>query len=370
MGGLEVVERLAEEWRALCDAGPWDEPFYRPEWIQAYLRAFGEARGIALVTARRSGRLAAVLPLVRDRLRRGSLTLPVLRAAANVHSGRFDMVLRGGPAAEVEATIAAVWAALNTLPAWDLLYCPDVPAGGGIERLARHARALGYPTARRETLRSPYITLPPGTHPAEAVLAGTTAKFRANLRRRQRKLEAAGAVRLVRTSAADPAVLQRFYALEASGWKGAGGTAIVCDPRTRRFYDDLAAACALNGSLRLYGLQCGRETVAMQYGVLHHGRYYLLKPAYDERLGQVSPGHLLVWEVLRDLVGSQAVEFDFLGPWMAWKAAWTAAERPHADYFLFRRTLRSRVLHTLRFRLGPVVPRAMRRMGPRSSAAA
>ena len=31
-GGVDVIDRLAEEWRRLCDEGPGDEPFYRPEW--------------------------------------------------------------------------------------------------------------------------------------------------------------------------------------------------------------------------------------------------------------------------------------------------------------------------------------------------
>ena len=32
---VDVIDRIAPEWRALCAEGSHDEPFYRPEWIAA-----------------------------------------------------------------------------------------------------------------------------------------------------------------------------------------------------------------------------------------------------------------------------------------------------------------------------------------------
>ena len=39
-GGVELVDRWADEWRALCNRAVDDQPFYRPEWIGAHIRAF------------------------------------------------------------------------------------------------------------------------------------------------------------------------------------------------------------------------------------------------------------------------------------------------------------------------------------------
>src|SRR5262244_571341 len=106
-GGVEVIEVLAEEWRRLCEEGQCDEPFYRPEWIAAYVRAFARQAKVVVVTARVEGELKAVLPLIEE----GSLFcgIPVkkLRGAANVHSCRFDMVC--APGAEGEAAVRAIW---------------------------------------------------------------------------------------------------------------------------------------------------------------------------------------------------------------------------------------------------------------------
>lgn len=65
-GGVEMIEPIAEEWRALCAEGPCDQPFFRPEWIAAYARAFAPEKKLLLVTARVGGRLRAVLSLVEE----------------------------------------------------------------------------------------------------------------------------------------------------------------------------------------------------------------------------------------------------------------------------------------------------------------
>src|SRR5262245_18652163 len=65
-GGVEIIERLAEEWRALCAEGPCDQPFFRPEWIAAYVRAFAPEKKLLILTTRLDGRLRAVLPMVKE----------------------------------------------------------------------------------------------------------------------------------------------------------------------------------------------------------------------------------------------------------------------------------------------------------------
>jgi CelD/BcsL family acetyltransferase involved in cellulose biosynthesis len=65
-GGVEVIDGLAPEWRALCESSSYTDPFFRPEWIAAYVRAFAARNPIALATVRVGGRLVAALPLVRE----------------------------------------------------------------------------------------------------------------------------------------------------------------------------------------------------------------------------------------------------------------------------------------------------------------
>lgn len=355
-GGSEVIDHLAHEWRALCEERPFDEPFYRPEWFGAYVRAFASGKELFVATARLQGCLVAVLPLIRELGSLDGIPARKLRAAGNAHTCRYDLIHRPHSA---HAAIGAIWRVLLGTPGWDVLELSNVPHRAALTQLVRLAQSQGYATHAARSLTSPYLTLQAGEDRFDAVLARIDGKFHANLRRRRRKLEAKGPIRLSRTDVADE-LLARFYELERAGWKGKEGSAIACDARTRQFYDDLAREAERVGHLSLYALECNGRPVAMYYGLMHGGRYFLLKTAYDELFRDCSPGQLITHDVLRDLAVLDCVEFDFLGPLMDWKMEWAPRLRPHADWYVFRGPL-GRLLRALRFHLRPAAGRLKRR---------
>jgi CelD/BcsL family acetyltransferase involved in cellulose biosynthesis len=57
--------------------------------------------------------------------------------------------------------------------------------------------------------------------------------------------------------------------------------------------------------------------------------------------------------VLRDCIARGLAEFDFLGPAMTWKRDWTDRVRRHDWLYVFRGA-RGRLLHSLKFRIGPM----------------
>jgi CelD/BcsL family acetyltransferase involved in cellulose biosynthesis len=174
-----------------------------------------------------------------------------------------------------------------------------------------------------------------------------------------RKLQSRGKVRLTCSTRAD-ATLQQFYDLEQAGWKGRARTAILHDRPAHQYYDALATAASRCGYFSLYTLECGEQAVAMQYGLTHAGRYFVLKTAYDETLRECSPGHLVTLEILQELACRGCVEFDFLGLPMGWKRDWAPRLRPHANWYVFRGALGS-VLHLLNARARRFAGRTMRR---------
>ena len=358
-----MIDQLGDEWRALCEAGPYSDPFYRPEWIAAYVRAFAQRQTVAIATARCGGRLVAVLPLIRETGLIGGMPARKLRGAANVHTCRYDLIHHAGVS---DVAIPAVWDALRWTPGWDVLELPNVPIRGALGRLARHAQAQGNATYAVRAATSPYVALPVGEAAFERLLQRVDVKFRSNLRRRMRKLEVHGSVKLVSTSKAD-ARLAEFYELECSGWKGAGQSAIVCDTPTRSFYDEVAKQAERFGYLSIYALECAGRAVAMYYGLRQGSRYFLLKTAYDEGLRDCSPGQLITHEVLRDLATAGCLQLDFLGEMMDWKGDWAPQVRPHANWYVFRGPA-GRLLHHLRFRVRPAIGRTFRAWRRSSSA--
>jgi CelD/BcsL family acetyltransferase involved in cellulose biosynthesis len=271
-----------------------------------------------------------------------------LVSTANPHSCRFDLVAQD-PAAAAETFLAH----LSADSTWDVLRLVDVPDGGAANLLHALAQQRGYPVGTWESLQSPYIPLP-ATY--EALGTKLSAKFKANVRRRRKKLEERGTVTVDRVDGGPEleARLEEGLRLEQSGWKGERGTAIAQDKGTRGFYSELARCASYRSALALYFMRVDGKLVAFHFALEHGGKYLLLKPAYDEAVRECSPGQLLVDEVLKDNVKRGLSEFDFLGPNMTWKQDWTEQVRVHRWLYVFRNSAYGRALCAAKFRWAPM----------------
>jgi CelD/BcsL family acetyltransferase involved in cellulose biosynthesis len=344
--GVGGFAALGAEWDALLAAGPVDQPFARHAFVGAWLDAFAPDGRLAVLVARRpDGRAAGMAPLLE--VRRAGLTL--LEAPANDHSCRVEWALGEDPAGAVDA----LWAYLRDRVRWDVLVLRDLPREGPTSTLLAAAAARDrHPTGRWESLDTPYLRL--GGVPREK---NASSKFAANLRRRMRRLEERGAVAYRRVDGGVEEVdafLERFFALEAAGWKGERGTAIARDPRLVAFYRGVAHAAAREGWLALRALELDGRPIAMHFGLRHAGVYSLPKPAYDEALAACSPGQLLFREVLAECEAGGLRELDFLGPDMPWKRDWEPEFRPHDWLHVYRPGVTGTALHALKHRLKPL----------------
>ncbi|MBN1204514.1 MAG: GNAT family N-acetyltransferase [Myxococcaceae bacterium] len=346
---------LAPEWNALVEATS-NELFYRHEFLRTWIDNFEPSARLRVLTLRDAeGNLTAALPLLEERTTMYGLPLRQLSGTANPHSCRFDLIAQDPEAA---AAMFLAWLRVDT--SWDVLRLTDVPEGGAGWLLLEEARSSGLSTGTWESLQSPYVPLPATR---EAFQDTLQARFKANCRRRRKKLEEKGRIELERVDGGLEleSKLEEGFALEQSGWKGQRGTAMAQDGRTRGFYTELARDAAYAGRLSLYFLRLGGRPVAFQYGLTYGGRYLLLKPGYDEGLKECSPGQLLTDEVLADCISRGLREFDFLGPDMVWKRDWTDKVRRHAWLFIFNDSRFGRALCAAKFRWGPAVKEVVAR---------
>ncbi|HEX9255497.1 MAG TPA: GNAT family N-acetyltransferase [Candidatus Angelobacter sp.] len=353
-GGQELVEQIAPAWRRLCDESGDEEVFYRPEWAQAYLQAFEPRADVVMISAWAGERLRGILPLVRRRAFISGFPIVTLTIPANVHSLRASLTVC--PGAEGDAALQALWQATINLPRWDLIDVANVLEGNGLDRMVAAAKADGYRTARKRTSQTLYLPIEASAAASQADkaaaqppwLAGTRPKFRSHLRRAKRQLEEQGTLELEHYGEADPAALKKFYDLEASGWKGAEGTAIQCDSRTRQFYDSVAHAAARDGYLSLDFLELNGKPLAGHFGFNLRGRYFLAKAGYDEAFRRHGPGQLLVNEILGQTPERGLREFDFVGPATWDESRWASERRTNYRVFIFRKGLYGALLHAVR----------------------
>jgi CelD/BcsL family acetyltransferase involved in cellulose biosynthesis len=217
--------------------------------------------------------------------------------------------------------------------------------------LLSFAQADGYLTGHWEISPAPYIKLPGREEPPEEALRRLSSNLRKSVRRRRRKLEEKGEILFTRVTEAKPSELERFYQLERSGWKGKKGTAIACDTRTRRFYDEVARRAAEFGYLSLYALEFGGRAIAMQLCLIYGGRGFAIKPAYDESFSAYAPGNLLGYEIALDMAAQGLTEYDLLSPQTESKSEWTKDARAESWLYIFRPSLAGGALYFWKFRL-------------------
>lgn len=354
-GGLEVIDRIADEWRDLCARTANDQPFYRPEWIRAHIRAFESQPTVVLITVRVDGRPCLLLPLIEGRKIFSGVPVRMLRTPVNAHGGRFDAVKVNNPHAD--AAIAAAWDTLKHLHGWDVLEFRDIPAGSAVDQLLGEAQEGRHRIVAVPERPNPYVAVP--SSPGLLELLPPNSRLRTKLRQSRRELSQRGTLTFSRVTAADRHALDRFYALEASGWKGKEGSAIACSPQTRQFYDEIAESAARFGYFSLYMLELNGQLLAAHFSLTSGNRCYSPKVAFDEKFKRFAPGHLIVAEILKDCVARGISGFDITGPDDEWKMKWTNETRPVNHYYVFQGAM-GNLAHTIRFRIRPGIRSRLR----------
>lgn len=176
---------------------------------------------------------------------------------------------------------------------------------------------------------------------------------RKKLRQHRRRLSEKGA--LTSVVATEPGAvrkaLEEFLAIEAAGWKGKNGTALLSDPTDAAFMRGAVAALAEHHSVEIHSLYLDGKPVSMQIVGRAGGAAFTWKTAYDEQFQDFSPGMLLLEDYTTAFLADKTIahvdscSLDDTG----FMAAWTERQAV-ADLWIDARrggSLEFRVLSTL-----------------------
>lgn len=86
---------------------------------------------------------------------------------------------------------------------------------------------------------------------------------------------------------------EQFLQLEARGWKGREGTAMVCRPADAAYFRDMVRGAFAAGRLMMLGLFLDGQPLAMKCNLLSGAGGFAFKIAFDESHAGMSPGMLL-----------------------------------------------------------------------------
>ncbi len=276
-----------------------------PEFLQAHLTHLLESRELGFLAVYATsagvggGKLAALFPLKTSKRQLGF---------GFQRGWKSRYVTLGVPLVARETAPEAIDAFLDWLQNGKLassgFLLPAIPLEGPFAELLRQrlaARGLSFiVTAAHERA----VLLP---------AAGARAMPQKQLRewrRLERKLAQHGDINLKQSvKPADVrAAAERFLALEATGWKGRAGTALLQDPGRAAFLRTMSRSLARDGRIRFDELFAGGKLAAASITLFAPPHAYYWKIAYDESLAAASPGLQLTYHVTKCLEERKELE--------------------------------------------------------------
>jgi CelD/BcsL family acetyltransferase involved in cellulose biosynthesis len=313
-------------WRTLATHRRLSGPFVDPPWVLSWTEAFAPNEPL-LMGAWDGRRLVGLAALQRVIESWGGRRLAVLQSRTNAESYRYAFLSWQGRIDIQEQ----LWRALCRSGACDVIRIEHVPDDSPtLTAAGTVAGELGWRCYVQPTFITPWCSLSrnrPWDH-------GLTSRFKRNLRRGERRLAELGDVRFeVVTGTRLKEALEVFYRLEASGWKGRRGTAVVQRPQVKRFYESLVDRAPADVLIPI--LSVGSEPVAAYVLRILGNSLFALKTGYDEAYAKYSPGLVLTSRVIRYALERGMERLDFMAGTVRWKVDWTRQCRPHYTVLLF-----------------------------------
>jgi CelD/BcsL family acetyltransferase involved in cellulose biosynthesis len=367
-GALRAVRRPFDEispaaWDALAAANPWATPFSRWAVHRAWWDAYGaNAHEQTMVVVPAAGpedaEPVAILPLMHrhevepddailhtrmraDPTARLTAVEPTAKAVFFGASYHADYATLLASPADLPAVAAALADALAAPPdaqdpdhpaPWDVvdlrrLRCGDPAADALAAAFGARAGADGWTITREREEVCPILDLAPGLD-FEGYLATLGKKERHEVRRKIRRAEATGEVRLDRST--DPVGdLDEFVDLHQEKW-GADGLfpPTPGGAQSRAFFRGLFEHCGPDGLIALQFLTVGGRRIAAGVWFDDGETLYFYNAGVDPEARDLSPGVVLVARSIEMAMQAGRSRFDFLRGDEPYKYGWGAKDAP------------------------------------------
>ena len=350
-------------WDELAARTPWATPFsawaFHRSWWEAYGATAHEQTLVVLDPAEATDPAAtpiAIVPLMHRheveetdatthttlRHAQGGVLTPVAPTAKAVFFGasyHADYATVLADPSDLPAVADAVVGYLSgdtgergDPGAWDVvdlrrLRCGDPAADALSAAFERAAPTCHFTVSAEREDVCPVLTLPAGID-LDGYLATLSKKERHEVRRKIRRAEAAGEVRLT-TSARPLADLDDFIELHQKKWGDdglfpptPGGTC------SRSFFRHLFRQFGPNGPLKLTRLTIGDRLVASGIHFDDGQRILYYNAGVDPDARDLSPGVVMVARYIEQAIATGRTELDFLRGDEPYKYEWGAVDQP------------------------------------------
>jgi CelD/BcsL family acetyltransferase involved in cellulose biosynthesis len=285
------------DWLALSRRAIEPNGYFLPDWEQAVdASARGRSNVLALGARNAARALTALLPVI-SAWRAFKLPLPVLVSADPYGDLTTPLIDGQAPADAARALLAQA----RACGAHAIVLRHVAIEGAAVKAVAA---ALGEQGLAPIALRAQQRAALDATAEAERLLRDALgSKKLKELRRQHNRLAEHGPVtfEVAATPEDVSSAIETFLLLEASGWKGDRGTALLQHDGDAAFMRRATVAMAARRQCEIVTLRAGDVPVAAGVVLRHQDRAFWFKLGVDERFARYSPGVQLALELTRHL---------------------------------------------------------------------
>ena len=285
---------LQPYWQDLVRRAETPNVFMSPAVIAAAAAVDPDLVALAAWQSAAGGpRLAGLWVFSIGRPNRSPLPIRVLRAPPIDHAYLSSPVIDRDVA---EITFGAMLDAVANAPDLPKIVALDALSAEPAARdaLMRVPAARGYAVHTFTSGERPMLAS--GLDAKSYFEAALSASSRKKLRQYRRRLGEKGRLETRHLTAPESvcAAFEQFLALEAQGWKGRAGTALVSSANDAAVARAMVAALAREGAASIFALELDGRPVSMQVVLRAGSIAFTWKTTYDEAFGDFSPGMLLL----------------------------------------------------------------------------
>ena len=309
------------DWRRLFDSIN-AAPDLSVEWAEALVEAhkIPVDQLLVLQLSDHGGPVRALIPLRLGQRRVLGLSVVSVALLNNTFSLHLGVLSDLGSQDCIRAMIDALFSRRGS---WSTIAFDGVVAGSEL------ARAVEAEVSRRGLMlessaggASPYLKI---NNDWDGFLRGKSANFRANMKRKLRRLMETGEIEICFVT--EPPDLDKAMGairqIEIGSWKAEEGTAITDRVWEQDFYQALVSKFGNKGQLLITLVTRGSVPLAFDLTLIGAGKGYCLKTSFDARFAELSAGAVLRAELMKKIFSLGLGEYDFLGKSERYKLEWS-----------------------------------------------
>ena len=340
VNGKAGLISLEPEIEQLAAQAPHLNPFFTPEWLDAWNSQVGMVYNPVLLTVRnRDGELAGFWPFV--------------ETPAILGKGLWPM-------------------GYHMADYLDPLYLHDEPTLRvclieGLDQLLNDHRFIWLPLLRKgfaqdyfrpyfSRKRQPMLFAPGATRHfiefgeqsvEELLQSALGSKSRKTLRYTRKKLEELGNIefRVMSTETEVEAFLPDFELIEDASWKSSEGAGLFHHLGMREFYKQLLPMMAGSGRVQLSAILLNKKPIACELAFLMGSNYCLHNTSYIQEYAEYSPGRHLFLENLHRAADEGLKCIDFMQGDQKYKQKLGTNSEPIYTVSLFQKSFAGRLNH-------------------------